>query len=67
MKGSLRASGFGPPRLETSIFPKEFAGVSVPVRFAQKPCFSKGFAHVWPVPLTVCCGQATRCMVPAAL
>ena len=34
MKGSLRASGFGPPRLETSIFPKEFAGVSVPVRFA---------------------------------
>ncbi|MFM8572484.1 MAG: hypothetical protein ACKOAU_12875 [Pirellula sp.] len=54
MKGSLRASDFAPPRLETSIFLGDFAGCSVPVFSAGKTLVIPGFSHFGEVPLAVC-------------
>jgi hypothetical protein len=40
---------------------------SNPVLSAQKPWFSQGFAHFWPIALEFCSAHANRCMAPAAL
>ena len=57
-----RASDFASPHFGTPVFPREFVGCSVPVLSAQKPWFSQGFAHFWPIALEFCSAHATRCM-----
>jgi hypothetical protein len=54
--------GFCAVSFENFDFPRDFAGCSVPVLSAQKPWFSQGFSHFWPIALAFLPIHACPCL-----